>query len=153
MFSPRNSINPYKQIVEFACTTFAAAFGVFLAMTAVSRSAAAQGYDFCEGGVLDKGNQGQPADLVILPGKTCKVDGTNNPYYFRNVYVFGNATTDPTKTATLVFSNVTMDFYAANILVQKLGVLQATGIGANNGGQVLTIHLYGSATAEGITCK
>ena len=153
MFSPRNSINPYKQMVKFACTTFAAAFGVFLAIAAVSLSAVAQGYDFCEGGVLDQGSQGQPRDLIILPGMTCKVDGTKKPYYFRNVYVFGDATTDPAKTATLVFSNVTMDFYAANILVQNLGVLQATGIGANNDGNVLTIHLYGSATADGITCK
>ena len=45
---------------------------------------------------------------------------------------------------TLNFSNATMDFYAANILVQNGGALQATGIGAN--GETLIIHLYGNPT-------
>src|SRR6516162_7644412 len=46
-----------------------------------------------------------------------------------------------------------MDFYAANILVQNQGVLQATGIGANNDGRILTFHLYGNPTDPGVTCK
>ena len=74
---------------------------------------------------------------------TCTVDGSHKPYNFHNVYIFGNG--------ALQFSNVTMDFYAANILVQNTGVLQASGIGAN--GETLTIHLYGSPTDPGVTCK
>jgi hypothetical protein len=149
-----NQSAPYKQIVKYLCAASAVVFAVLLVATVLSPSAVAQTtYDFCEGGTLGKGNKAQPPELVILPGMTCKVDGKNAPYYFHNVYIFGDATPEHEKTATLVFSNVTMDFYAANILVQNQGVLQATGIGANNGGQVLTIHLYGIATKDGITCK
>ncbi len=53
--------------------------------------------------------------------------------------------------AALIFNNATMDFYAANILVQNGGTLQATGIGAN--GETLTIHLYGDPGDAGVTCQ
>jgi hypothetical protein len=117
-------------------------------------SAAAADTDFCAGGTLDAGAPlgTQGPDLVIGPGKTCTVDGkVSQTYNFNNVYIFGDGS--PTATATLMFDNATMDFYAANILVQNGGVLQATGIGADNGGQVLTIHLYGNPGDPGVTCK
>ncbi len=92
----------------------------------------------------------QGPDLVITK-MTCTVDGTKGPYNFHNVYIFGDGTMNGT--GTLVFSNASMKFYAANILVQNGGILQATGIGANNGGQVIEIHLYGDGSEPGITCK
>ena len=123
-----------------------------LVMVALSPAAVAQ-IDTCPTGTLDSGPPlgQQGPDLVIEPGTTCTVDGSSKTYNFHNVYIFGDATQN--KTTTLMFSDATMDFYAANILVQNQGVLQATGIGVNNGGQILTIHLYGSATDPGITCK
>ena len=102
--------------------------------------------DMCAGGILDQGAAlGTEGPDLVITNMTCTVDGTKSPYNFRNVYIFGNG--------TLTFDNVTMIFYAANILVQNQGVLSAVGIGANNGGQTLTIHLYGSTTDAGVTCK
>jgi hypothetical protein len=102
--------------------------------------------DMCAGGILDQGAAlGTEGPDLVITNMTCTVDGTKSPYNFHNVYIFGNG--------TLTFDNVTMSFYAANILVQNQGLLSAMGIGANNGGQTLTIHLYGSATDAGVTCK
>ena len=125
------------------------AIALFAAVVVLSPAAAAI-TDFCAGGILDSGAplNVQGPDLVIT-NMTCTVDGTKGPYNFHNVYIFGSGS----KQGTLVFSNATMDFYAANILVQNDGVLQATGIGANNGGQTLTIHLYGGQSDPGVTCK
>src|SRR5271165_2582499 len=144
MFSARQSISSYHRIVKSLSTAaLAAVFATLLAVTALLPSAAAQSYDFCTGGTLDGGNQTSPQDLVIT-NMTCTVDGSKTSYYFGKVYIFGGG--------TLTFNNVTMDFYAKSILVQNGGVLQSNGtIGA--GGQTLTIHLYGSSTDQGITCK
>ena len=104
------------------------------------------GIDFCEGGTLDRGAPlGQEGPDLVITNMTCTVDGTQTPYNFHNVYILGNG--------TLTFNNATMDFYAANILVQNQGVLKAIGIGENNGGQVLTIHLYGSESEPDVSCK
>ncbi|HLI64277.1 MAG TPA: hypothetical protein VKV05_12830 [Terriglobales bacterium] len=106
--------------------------------------------DFCAGGILDQGAPlGQQGPDLVITNMTCTVDGTHAPYNFHNVYIFGSGT----GTGALVFNDATMDFYAANILVQNQGVLQATGIGAGNDGHVLTIHLYGSQSDPGVTCK
>lgn len=104
--------------------------------------------DFCAGGVLDQGAPiGQTGPDLVITNMTCTVDGTHAPYNFHNVYVFGSGA----GVGKLVFNNATMHFYAANILIQNQGVLQATGIG---GGKTLTIHLYGAATSgSGVTCK
>jgi hypothetical protein len=124
----------------------AAMFVALLAVAALSPSAAAADPDFCAGGILDHGAPlGQQGPDLVITNMTCTVDGANQPYNFANVYIFGSG--------TLAFNNATMDFYAANILVQNQGVLTALGIGADNGGQVLTIHLYGSSTDPGIACK
>ncbi len=122
----------------------AVVFGVFLALTVLLPGASAA-TDMCTGGTLDGGHKDNPTDLVIT-NMTCRVDGMqgNGSYYFHNVYIFNG---------TLMFDDATMDFYAANILVQNNGVLQATGIGADNDGHVLTIHLYGSQSDPGVTCK
>ena len=120
---------------------------VLLVSGALSQGAAAQ-TDFCTGGTLDSGKKANPQDLVVT-NMTCTVDGKNAPYYFHNVYIFGSGN----QTGTLAFSDATMDFYAANILVQNQGALQATGVGAMNDGNVLTIHLYGSEGDPGVTCK
>ncbi len=107
-------------------------------------------YDDCSTGVLDQGAPlGQVGPDLVISNMTCTVDGTKAPYNFHNVYILGTGN----QTGTLAFSNATMHFYAANILVQSQGVLQATGIGADNGGQVLTIHLYGSSTDPGVVCQ
>src|SRR5215471_16717810 len=107
--------------------------------------------DFCSGGILDKGADlgTQGPDLVIY-GTTCTVDGSapSHQYNFHNVYILGNGD----QSGTLAFNNVTQDFYAENILVQNGGVLQATGIGTSNG-EVLRIHLYGSASDPGVVCQ
>ena len=133
-------------------TAFVSAFfAALLVVTALCPTAAAA-TDFCKGGTLDQGAPlgGIGPDLVITK-MTCTVDGTKGPYNFHNVYIFGDGT--PQGTGTLAFSNVSMKFYAANILVQNGGILQATGVGANNGGQVIEIHFYGGSTEQGITCK
>jgi hypothetical protein len=107
--------------------------------------------DFCSGGILDQGAPlGTEGPDLVITNMTCTVDGTKKPYNFHNVYIFGSGM----QSGTLTFSNATMDFYAANILVQNGGVLQATGIGAN--GETLTIHLYGNPADpadSGVTCK
>ena len=109
--------------------------------------------DFCSGGILDNGAPlGTIGPDLVINSMTCTVDGTNKPYNFHNVYILGTGSA----TGTLTFSNATMDFYAANILVQNGGVLQATGIGAGDnggGGQVLTIHLYGSPGDDNVVCQ
>ena len=136
-------------IAKITMTTLAVVFGVFMAACVLSPYAAAD-TDFCAGGILDQGAPlGQPAPDLVIFNMSCTVDGTKGPYNFHNVYIFGTGS----KTGTLSFNNATMDFYAANILVQYNGELQATGIGADNGGQVLTIHLYGSLGDPGVTCK
>ncbi|MGA3210929.1 MAG: hypothetical protein ABSD20_06440 [Terriglobales bacterium] len=118
-----------------------AAAGVIMAMMLFCPTASAA-TDFCVGGKLGAGSKPDPQDLVIA-GEICTVDGSKGSYYFHNVYVFGKG--------MLVFNNATIDFYAANILVQNGGTLQATGIGAK--GEKLTIHLYGNPDEAGITCK
>src|SRR5580692_11828915 len=106
--------------------------------------------DFCSGGILDNGAPlGTIGPDLVINSMTCTVDGTNKPYNFHNVYILGTGSA----TGTLTFSDATMDFYAANILVQNNGVLQAAGIGAGNNGNVLTIHLYGGSTGPGVTCQ
>ncbi len=135
-------------IPRFSGTALTLTFGVFLAVSlSSSQPLAAQQFDSCKGGTLDSGTKDNPQDLVVT-NMTCTVDGTKGPYYFRNVYIFGSGAT-----GTLTFSDATMDFYAANILVQNNGVLQAAGIGAGNNGNVLTIHLYGGSTGPGVTCQ
>lgn len=103
-------------------------------------------YDNCQGGTLDQGAPlGQLGPDLVIASMTCTVDGQHGPYNFHNVYILGGG--------TLAFSNATMDFYAANVVVENSGALQATGIGSDNGGQVLTIHLYGSASDPGVVCQ
>ncbi len=129
---------------------FLGAVSALILVTAALGASAFAATDFCSGGILDSGAPlGQQGPDLVITNMTCAVDGTKAPYNFHNVYIFGSGN----QTGTLTFANATMDFYAANILVQNQGVLQATGIGANNGGQILTIHLYGVATDAGITCK
>lgn len=140
---------PHKAIsrfVESAGVTLAGAGAVLLTIIALCAAAVAD-TDFCSGGILDAGAPlgTQGPDLVIT-NMTCTVDGiVSKTYNFHNVYIFGKG--------TLVFNNATMDLYAANILVQNDGILQATGIGTGNGGQTLTIHLYGNPGDPGVTCK
>ncbi len=130
------------------CTALAL-FTALLVVSALSSRALAA-TDFCSGGTLDQGAPlGQVGPDLVITNMTCTVDGTKAPYNFHNVYIFGSGM----QTGTLMFSNVTMQFYAANILVQNQGVLQATGIGASNGGQTLTIHLYGAQNDPGVVCK
>ena len=106
--------------------------------------------DFCSGGILSNGAPlGTIGPDLVISNMTCTVNGANGPYNFHNVYILGTGGAS----GTLAFSNATMDFYAANILVQNGGVLQATGIGADNGGQVLTIHLYGSPGDPNVVCQ
>ncbi len=148
------TLSAFRSIVKSLGAASAVVVAVLLAITVLCPAAAAD-TDFCKGGTLDAGAPlgTTGPDLVIGPGVTCTVDGViSNTYNFHNVYIFGDGLPNG-KTATLVFNNVTMDFYAANILVQNGGILQAMGIGADNGGQTLTIHLYGSASDPGITCK
>ena len=103
-------------------------------------------YDNCPGGTLDQGAPiGQQGPDLVIANMTCTVDGTHATYNFHNVYVLSGG--------TLTFSDKMMDFYAANILVQNNGVLQATGIGADNDRNILTIHLYGGADDPGVVCK
>jgi hypothetical protein len=116
--------------------------------------AAVADIDTCPTGTLGSGPPlgQQGPDLVIGPGNTCKVDGSSKTYNFHNVYIFGDAT--QMKTATLMFSDATMDFYAASILVQNMGVLQAMGIGfSGSHTNILTFHIYGQASDPGVTCK
>jgi hypothetical protein len=94
-------------------------------------------FDFCAGGILDSGAPlGQQGPDLVITNMTCTVDGTKAPYNFHNVYILGTGN----NTGTLTFDNATMDFYAANILVQNQGVLQATGIGANNAGSTWQVY-------------
>jgi hypothetical protein len=59
--SPRKSVSPCNGIVKSLSAASAVMFAALLATTALSPSAIAQTkYDFCEGGVLDKGNQEKP---------------------------------------------------------------------------------------------
>jgi len=148
MYFLLNSTWGSRPIVNFF-TAAAMLLAALLIVTALSPVALAD-TDFCSGGVLDSGAPlGQAGPDLVITNMTCTVDGTKAPYNFHNVYIFGSGM----QTGSLIFSNATMDFYAANILVQNQGVLQATGIGANNGGQTLTIHLYGNPTDPGVTCK
>jgi hypothetical protein len=110
------------------------------------------GPDFCTGGILDQGAPlGQPGPDLVIYNTTCTVDGSapNHQYNFHNVYILGTGGLS----GTLAFNNVTQDFYAENILVQNGGVLQASGIGAGNDGQVLRIHLYGGVSDPGVVCQ
>src|SRR5438128_2667697 len=67
-------------------------------------------YDACAGGILDQGAPlGQVGPDLVITNSTCTVDGTKGPYNFHNVYIFGSGN----QSGALVFSNATMDFYAA----------------------------------------
>jgi hypothetical protein len=148
MSSLQKPINTFRRIAKSIGA--ASAFVVAALLTVLAFCPAAAATDFCSGGILDQGAPlGQLGPDLVITNMTCTVDGTQAPYNFHNVYIFGSGM----QTGTLTFSNATMDFYAANILVQNDGILQATGIGADNGGQVLTIHLYGNSTDPGVTCK
>jgi len=143
MSSLRKSFSTFQRIVKFAGAASPVVVAVLVTVIALCPAAAAD-TDFCTGGTLDDGAPlgTQGPDLVIT-AMTCTVDGSHRTYNFHNVYIFDNA--------TLMFDNETMDFYAANILVQNGGTLQATGIGKD--GEVLTIHLYGNLGDPGVTCK
>src|SRR5208282_2437653 len=125
------SFSTFQRIVKSAGATSPVLVAVLVAAIAL-RPAAGADTDFCTGGTLDAGAPlgTQGPDLVVT-AMTCTVDGSHKTYNFHDVYIFGSA--------TLVFDNATMDFYAANIVVQNGGILQATGIGKD--GEVLTIHL------------
>jgi hypothetical protein len=143
MSSPQKLLRTFGRIVKSTGTFLAVAVAVLITVTALCPAAAADN-DFCQGGILDSGAPlGTTGPDLVITGMTCTVDGTKKPYNFHNVYIFGKG--------TLVFNNATMDFYAANILVQNDGILQATGIGVN--GETLTIHLYGDPGDAGVTCK
>ena len=131
MSSLQKSLHILRSIVKFAGMFASAAIAVLLAITALCPAVFADN-DFCKGGILDAGPPlgTQGPDLVIGPGTSCTVDGkVSKTYNFHNVYIFGDGMPNG-KTAALMFNNATMDFYAANILVQNGGTLQATGIGA-----------------------
>ena len=152
MYSLQKSIHTFRLVAKSAGVFLAVAVAVLVGLTALCPAAAADN-DFCSGGILDAGAPlgTMGPDLVIGPGVTCTVDGkVSQTYNFHNVYIFGDGMPNG-KTGTLVFDNATMDFYAANILVQNGGILQATGIGVN--GETLTIHLYGDPGDPGVTCK
>lgn len=152
MFSVQNSASLRSNRKPSATAWLAALFAVMVFVFALCPFANAAAPDFCKGGILDNGAPlGVIGPDLVITKMTCTVDGSKGPYNFHNVYIFGDGT--PQGTGTLAFSNVSMKFYAANILVQNGGILQATGIGANNGGQVLEIHLYGNGSEPGITCK
>ncbi len=156
MSSPRNSLSSlskFGRIVKSA-GVFVALLGAVLVVVTALCPAAAADTDFCSKGILDAGAPlgTQGPDLFIGPGTSCTVDGSSKTYNFHNVYIFGDGLPNG-KTGSLTFNNATLDFYAANILVQNGGTLQGTGIGANNGNQVLTIHLYGDPGDPGVTCQ
>ena len=142
-----SGINVFPRVRSyFRSTARHGALFALLLLTGFISPLPAIAIDFCEGGVLDRGAPlGQEGPDLVITNMTCTVDGTQTPYNFHNVYILGNG--------TLTFNNGTMDFYAANILVQNQGILKATGIGENNGGQVLTIHLYGSESEPDVSCK
>ena len=119
----------------------------------------------CTTGALPHGDINNPPNLVIYIGPGCTVDGMQNGqpnpnYYFRNVNIFGGG--------SLNFKDVTVHFWAQNILIQHDGSLLAgtrqAPIGAKGG--TLTIHLWGpdmggdamptsgshQKGAKGITC-
>src|SRR5271165_4626569 len=147
----KSTRSPSSKKMSASAVVLCAALAVATALC----STAFADVDLCPKGILDAGAPlgTQDPDLVIGPGTSCTVDGkVSKTYNFHNVYIFGDGMPNG-KTGALVFNNATMDFYAANILVQNGGTLQATGIGADNGGQVLTIHLYGSPADPGVTCK
>jgi hypothetical protein len=145
--SLQTSTGTSRPIVNFLSSASALALGVMLVVIALCPAAFAA-FDMCSGGILDQGAPlGQTGPDLVITNMTCTVDGTKAPYNFHNVYIFGTGM----QTGTLTFSNASMDFYAANILVQNGGALQATGIGTN--GETLTIHLYGNPSDPGVTCK
>ena len=120
------------------------AIAILVLMIALCASGFAQGPDMCTGGTLDAGAPlGQPGPDLVVTNMTCTVDGSHATYNFHNVYIFGNG--------KLTFNEANITFYAANILVQNQGTLQATGIGTT--GKTLTIHLYGPESDPGVTCK
>ncbi len=152
MHSWQKSLHTFRRIVKSASVFLATTVAVLAVVTALCSTALAD-IDVCKGGILDAGPPlgTQGPDLVIGPGTSCTVDGkVSKTYNFHNVYIFGDGMPNG-KTAALMFNNATMDFYAANILVQNGGTLQATGIGAN--GETLTIHLYGDPGDPGVTCQ
>src|SRR5271165_1037478 len=145
----KSTRSPSSKKMSASAVVLCAALAVATALC----STAFADVDLCPKGILDAGAPlgTQDPDLVIGPGTSCTVDGkVSKTYNFHNVYIFGDGMPNG-KTGALVFNNATMDFYAANILVQNGGTLQATGIGAN--GETLTIHLYGDPGDPGVTCK
>jgi hypothetical protein len=139
----RKSFSTFQRRVKSAGAASAMGVAVLVAVIAPCPAAAAN-TDFCAGKTLDAGAPlGSPGPDLVITGTACTVDGSYKTYNFHNVYIFGGG--------SLVFDNATMDFYAANILVQNDGILQATGIGKD--GEVLTIHLYGNQGDPGVSCK
>jgi len=144
------SVVTYSRRQSTSCATVFFLLCLLIVFVSALSSPALAATDFCSGGVLDQGAPlGQTGPDLVITNMSCLVDGTKSPYNFHNVYIFCSGN----QTGTLTFSDVTMHFYAANILVQNQGALIATGIGANNDGNVLTIHLYGDGSEDGITCK
>lgn len=107
------------------------ALTMVMLLPAGSRPAFADDADTCAGGVLQAGSGG---DLVITA--PCAVKAGN--YQFRDVHVLAGG--------TLSFEDARIEFWAANILVEKDGSLIAGSpsepIGTH-GGQ-LAIHLWGA---------
>lgn len=109
-----------------------AALAVAAALFAAPRFAFADDADTCADGVLQANRNGN--DLIVTAPCAVKA-GT---YWFKDVHVLANG--------ALTFEDADIDFWAANILVEKDGSLLAGSptapIGSNGG--TLTIHLWGA---------
>jgi hypothetical protein len=80
----------------------------------------------------------------------CEVNGPG-PYIFHNVNIY----TAAGSSGNLNFNDAVIDFFAESILIENGGSMiagsAAEPIGTNGG--VVTIHLWGSKSDPGITCK
>jgi cell migration-inducing and hyaluronan-binding protein len=113
------------------------------------RLAFAQEQDPCPKGILDKGNEQNPKDIVIT--HPC----TASPY-FGGAYFFGNV--NIIQGGQLEFgqpaaNGAHTDFWARSIIVENSGSLRAVGPSKGEpygtSGQSLTIHLYGPDQSNG----
>jgi G8 domain len=110
----------------------------FLILTAATfAEAQKRGVESCQGGTLPPTQDG--SDLIV--NVDCQVGAGN--YKFGNVNIIAGG--------TLSFADATIDFWAANILVENGGSLIAGSPSAPIGtqGGVVTIHLYGKDLGPG----
>jgi len=117
-------------------------FVAFLTLAIATISFTVTAWADCSSGTLTNGNG---EDLII--NNACTVNA--GLYTYGNINIGGGG--------TLTFSDAVIDFWAASILIENNGSLEAgvsSPIGAAGG--KLTIHLYGKdqgTNGSGITCK